>query len=260
MNRLVIWFSCGAASAVAAKLAITENAGKLPVVVVRCYLAEEHEDNERFAADCERWFGVPITTIRSEEYPDGSIFSVFEKRRFISNMHGAPCTKALKRLPREAYQRPDDLHVFGYTAEERARYDAFLDANNGIRDWPILIERGLLKEECLAMVERAGIVLPVMYGLGFEHNNCIGCVKATGAGYWNAVRTHFPIRFDRMARFSRGLGARLVLVSGERMFLDELPEGVGNMKTEPVIRCGFTCELAEQTYRDVRHVQGKLQP
>ena len=57
MNRIVCWFSCGAASAVATKIAIAENAGKLPLIVAYTEVIEEHPDNKRFLADCEKWFG-----------------------------------------------------------------------------------------------------------------------------------------------------------------------------------------------------------
>ena len=57
MGRLVSWFSCGAASAVAAKLAIADGD---PVTVVYCEVMEEHPDNQRFLKDCENWFGQEI--------------------------------------------------------------------------------------------------------------------------------------------------------------------------------------------------------
>ena len=50
-DRIVCWFSCGAASAVATKLAIADNAGRFPLIVARCIVREEHPDNDRFAAD-----------------------------------------------------------------------------------------------------------------------------------------------------------------------------------------------------------------
>ena len=49
------------------------------------------------------------------------------------------------------------------------------------------------------MVHRAGVKLPAMYGLGYEHNNCIGCVKG-GMGYWNKIRKDFPDAFEKMAK------------------------------------------------------------
>ena len=168
--RLICWFSCGAASAVATKLAITENAGKLPVVIARCIVREEHPDNDRFAADCEKWFGMPITNLIHEKY-DGSIYRVIQSRKYISGVAGAPCTMLLKKEVRLKFELPTDRHVFGYCAEEQERYDSFLDANN-IDCIAPLIDKGLSHSNALAMIERAGIELPDMYKLGYQHNNC----------------------------------------------------------------------------------------
>lgn len=245
-DRIVCWFSCGAASAVATKLAIEENArgAKLPLVVARAYLAEEHPDNDRFAAECEAWFGVPITVLQNEDY-GGSIFRVFEKERYMAGIAGASCTKRLKKWVREAFEKPGDLQVFGYTAEEQDRADRFLDANNHVWLWPILIEKQLGKSDCLAMVQRAGIELPAMYALGYRNNNCVGCVKG-GAGYWNKIRVDFPAAFERMAKASRALGVRLVKEKKIRVFLDELTPTAGNYPEEHEIQCGIFCEVAEK--------------
>ena len=89
MSRIVCWFSCGAAIAVATKLAIAQYAGSgREIVIARCIVKEEHHDNDRFAADCEKWFGMPITNMVSEKY-EGSIYKVFEKRGYISGINGA---------------------------------------------------------------------------------------------------------------------------------------------------------------------------
>ena len=45
------------------------------------------------------------------------------------------------------------------------------------------------------MLQNAGIELPEMYKLGYQHNNCIGCVKSSGAGYWNKIKIDFPERY-----------------------------------------------------------------
>lgn len=245
MSRVVCWFSCGAASAVATKLAIAQHAGR-EIVIARCIVREEHPDNDRFATDCEKWFGLPITNLIAEKF-DGSIFEVFAKRKYISGIQGAPCTLELKKNVRIAFQRPDDTHVFGYCAEEQDRWDSFLDANNIDAVSP-LIERGLEHPDCLAMIQQAGIELPAMYALGYQHNNCIGCCKATGAGYWNKIKIDFPVQFDRMARVSRQIGARLTRDGETRIFLDELRPGTGDYQTEPEIQCGIFCEMAEKEY------------
>lgn len=245
-ERVVCWFSCGAASAVATKIALVENArgAKLPAVVARCRIDEEHPDNDRFSADCARWFGEPVVDLQSERF-GSSIYSVFERERYIVGAHGAPCSRALKKRVREAFQRPGDLHVFGYTAEEQDRVDRFIDANADARLWPVLIEHGLTHDECLAIVERAGIELPMMYRLGYGHNNCVGCVKG-GAGYWNKVRRDFPDAFARMAALERKLGVRIVKIGDERVYLDEMSPTVGKYEDEPLPSCGIFCELAEQ--------------
>lgn len=244
MTRIVSWFSCGAASAVATKLAIIENKGKLPVVVARCLVKEEHPDNERFARECEQWFGQPIISLENEKY-NGSIYEVFKQRKYISGISGAPCTYHLKKEVRQKFELPNDRNVFGYTADEEERFNAFLDANN-IDVIAPLIDHGLTHADCLAIIQDAGISLPEMYSLGYKHNNCIGCCKATGQGYWNKIRQDFPVMFNRMAAESRRLGVKIIRINGKRAYLDELEVGTGNYQKEPEIQCGIFCEMAKR--------------
>jgi hypothetical protein len=238
MSRTLGWISAGAASAVACKL--TPDAEP-----VYCETGSEHPDNERFLADCERWLGRKVTRIRSEKF--ASTWEVFEKRRYLAGIDGAPCTVELKVAPRLAYQHPTDMHVFGYTADKP-------DADRAERlraNYPELaiqtplIERGINKEACLAMIERAGIRLPPMYALGFQNNNCIPCVKATSPAYWALVRKSFPAEFDRMAKLSRELDVRLCRITDERRFIDEIP--LDHPTTNPIQpSCDFLCHIAEQ--------------
>jgi hypothetical protein len=247
MSRIVCWFSCGAASAVATKLAIEQNsksANPQPLVVVRCIVREEHPDNDRFAKECSKWFGQPIVDLMNEKY-NGSIYETFRQRKYISGIAGAPCTKYLKKELRQNFECDSDIQVFGYTAEEQDRVDGFIDGNSHVKLWPILIEKGLQHSDCLALVERAGIELPFMYKLGYRNNNCIGCVKA-GAGYWNKIRVDFPLVFTHMAQLSEKIGTKLVKQDGERIFLSQLRPETGDYPTEPEIQCGIFCELAEQ--------------
>lgn len=246
-DRIVCWFSCGAASAVATKLAIAENAGRLPLVIAYTEIAEEHPDNRRFLADCEKWFGQKIEVLRNEAY-QGSIYKVFETTRFLKGPHGAACTRLLKKHVRHGFERPGDRQVFGFTAEEAERYDRFLDANN-VDVWVPLIERGLGKGDCLGMLKGAGIELPAMYAMGYHNNNCIGCVKG-GAGYWNKIRVDFPETFERMAQMEEYLGRTVCKIERggtlERIPLRQLPLDAGDYPSEPKIECGIFCAMAEQ--------------
>ena len=240
--RIISWFSCGAASAVATKLAIAES--KSPVEIVYCHVREEHSDNMRFKNDCEKWFGQEIKVIRNEKY-NGSIYEVFEKTKYLVGIAGAPCTRLLKKEMRKAYERPGDRQVFGYTVEEQDRVDRFIDANNDVDLWSILIEKGLTKQDCLAILQRANIELPEMYKLGYQNNNCIGCVKG-GAGYWNKIRVDFPEQFNRMAAMEKKIGAKILKIGDERIWLENLPKDVGDYPKEQAIECGIFCHMAEE--------------
>ncbi len=104
----------------------------------------------------------------------------------------------------------------------------------------MLVEWGISKADCLRILSDAGITLPAMYALGFDHNNCVGCVKSTSAGYWNRVRRLFPDVFARRAAQSRAIGVRLVRVRGERVYLDALP--VDAQAPDDDIDCGPVCQ------------------
>ena len=238
MQRTVSWFSCGAASAVATKLCPD-------AVPVYCATNAEHPDNARFMADCERWFGRAVTKLQSDEYAD--TWDVWERRRYLAGIAGAPCTVELKVKPRLTFQRPDDVHVFGYTAdaEDAARAKRLRANYPELTILTPLIDRGLTKVACLDMVQRAGIELPPLYELGFHNNNCLPCVKATSASYWALVRKHFPAKFARMAALSRELDVRLCRIGDERAFIDEIP--TDQATTNPLVpSCDFLCHIAEQ--------------
>lgn len=212
-------------------------------VLVYCDPGSEHPDNERFIADCERWCGQSVVRLHSTKYRD--TWDVWTKRRFLNSPAGALCTVELKKKLRQAFQEPDDVQVFGYGADEQQRADRFREQNIEVNLRTPLIERGLTHADCLAMVERAGIELPAMYLLGFGHANCVGCVKASGMGYWNKIRTEFPLTFLRMAALERDIGHSVVKDTNGPVWLDELDPGRGNFDEEPKIDCSLLCSVAE---------------
>ena len=170
------------------------------------------------------------------------------RERFIKGRHGASCSRALKRDLLNGFLRHDDEIVLGLTADEQHRLDRIIDANSDLRVRAPLIERGLTKADCLAIVERAGIELPAMYRLGFRNANCIGCCKG-GAGYWNKVRTEFPLIFARAALIEEAIGPSAYMLfdeaTKERYPLRDLKPGRGRLD-EPSIECGIFCEMAER--------------
>lgn len=231
---LVAWVSAGAASAVAAKL---EPSARLAYIDP----GSEHADNARFLDELEAWLERPIKRLRSARYAD--TWQVWSERRFLNSPYGALCTTELKKRVRQDFTKPDDVQVFGYTVNEQHRADRFREQNPEIDARFPLIDHGLTKSDCLELIQRAGLELPAMYRLGYNNNNCIGCVKG-GAGYWNKIRRDFPATFDRMAALERDIGATVLRVDGERVYLDTLDPSAGR-HDEPMPSCSLFCESLE---------------
>lgn len=250
MSRILCQFSCGAASAVATKLALAQYGDRC--VIVNAFIANEHPDNRRFLSDCEKWFGQPVTVLRDEKY-GADVIEVFRRTRWIKGRDGASCTMRIKRGLLRTVEQPGDVLVMGFTAEEQERWENFQE------DWPDrpaiapLIERGLTKEDCKAMVERAGIAIPFMYRQGYDNANCIACVKG-GAGYFRAIRDDYPDEFRRLADIEQEIGPGAYILrhrsgplAGQRFPLHELPPGPAR-RNESLPACGLFCETAEQEY------------
>jgi 3'-phosphoadenosine 5'-phosphosulfate sulfotransferase (PAPS reductase)/FAD synthetase len=255
--RTICWFSAGAPSAVATKLTLAETPD---AEVVYIDTGSEDDDNPRFIADCARWFGKPVQVIRSDEYED--TWDCWERTRYLVGPDGARCTTEMKKVPRYKFERPDDVHVFGYTADAKdaARSVRWVDQNPGYESRFPLIERGLYKADCLELILRAGIELPRMYRLGYENNNCVGCPKG-GMGYWNRIRVTHPHVFAKMALLERDVNHACnseEITPGSRaktpVWLDELDPDRGDFKADQP-SCSFTCasiadELAPVSSRE----------
>jgi hypothetical protein len=242
--RTLIWFSAGAASAVAARLVLREDSEAL---LVRCETNNEDPDNYRFETEVARLLNRPVTILQSEDY--GSVPEVWKKRRYMAGIDGAPCTVEMKIAPRLAFQKPDDVHVFGYTADanDAERFKRLKANYPELTVRAPLIEQGITKAATLAMVENWGIKLPRSYAMGFPNANCLqtGCVKATSPDYWALYRKQFPENFASTAALARELGVRLTRLDNERRFIDEIPaEWPALLPIAPA--CDFLCVLAEQ--------------
>jgi hypothetical protein len=237
-----VWFSNGAPSACALKLTI-EKYGAENVRALNNPVAEEDADNLRFGRDVAEWCGVEIETVINPAYPDASAEAVWDKRKGMAFRHGAPCTTHLKKEARQHWESTNyvDWHVFGFTAEERGRHDRFVMTERA-NVLPVLIDANMTREGCVYMLRSAGIDLPRTYSFGFPNANCIGCVKATSPTYWNLVREVAPDVFKRRAEQSRRLGARLVRVSNQRIFLDELDHATRGRPLKTMPECGLFCE------------------
>lgn len=246
-DTIVVWFSSGAASAIAWEQTILKYGHRCKVVAVNNPIKEEDEDNLRFAADVAKWLNSDICFWRHPDFPEASAVDVWEKRKFMSSPYGAPCTLILKKQARQDYESKHqcDWHVLGFTADEQKRYDRFVMTERS-NILPVLIDAGLDKQACMDRLVAAGISPPRVYLEGYPNANCIGCVKATSPTYWNLVRETRPEIFKERAEQSRRLGAKLTRHKGKRLFLDELPaDAKGHSLKSMNIECGIFCEEKE---------------
>lgn len=252
MSRTIIWYSDGAASTVAGLLALRDNPDAIPVY---CATNSEHPDNERYRKEVEaKIFKKEVLVLQSEKYHD--IWDVFKKTGWLIGPKGARCTTELKKRMRQQFEEPGDIHIFGYTAdhEDANRAKDFKANNFELQVEFPLIDRKLTKSDCLEIIRQQGIDLPAMYELGYQNNNCIGCVKGQ-QGYWNKIRKDFPDVFDRMAKVEREMNVAINKTyakdedekltdeeaSRKKVFLDELDPTAGRYETEPRISCGLFC-------------------
>ena len=232
MNRTVIWFSCGVASFACAYLLKDTDA-----ILVYCDTGGEHPDNKRFLADAEKFLGKKVIILKNPDYKDH--FDVVQKTRYVNGVAGARCTAELKKKMRLQFQEADDLQIYGYTCDKKDadRAKRFKEVFPEVTVKFPLIEKHLTKENCLGLVKRLGIEVPAMYKLGFNNNNCIGCVKG-GMGYWNHIRKHFPEQFDRMSKLEREVGASCI----NGTYLDKLDPNSGHSPKEKDMSCDMVCE------------------
>lgn len=247
--RVLAWFSCGAASAVAAKCAVQAYGDRC--VVLYCDTSStEHPDNVRFMEDVAEWIGKPVKILRSSTYSD--TWDVYEKTGYLVGPAGARCTTELKRNVRKRYADFDDVHVLGFTLDEQRRVARFNAENPELFTTFNLVDNCITKAACYRIIRDAGIALPTMYVLGFDNNNCIGCVKG-GMGYWNKIRVLFPGVFARMATLERKMDVAILseshYVRGKRerarVFLDELDPSRGVGEHEAPMDCGVMCISGE---------------
>jgi hypothetical protein len=246
-EAIVARFSCGAASAVATKIAIERYGDR--VDVVNAYIAAEHDDNRRFLADCARWFGRTITVLSDTKY-DADPLKVWIAKRFIASRQGAPCSKALKGEILDTY-KPDAAIVLGYTSDEAHRLDRFIDANASRTVIAPLIEEGVSKADCFTRIADAGIELPLPYRQGFKNSNCLECPKG-GLGYWKHIDRHYPENYEQVAQVQDLLGPGSWFLSdrrgGERVrvslrMLRTIDSNAWRIQDEEPVQCGGLCEL-----------------
>ena len=237
-NKLkVCWMSAGVSSFIAGYL-VRETVDEFIYIDI----ADQHPDSLRFIKDCEKALGKPIKILRSSEYD--SVEEAIRAAGVIRMVSGfAPCTAWLKKRVRKQWELEHSdyeiTYVWGFDLNEKRRAENVVDTMIEFNHEFPLIDNNLSKQDCHAIAAKLGIKRPVMYDMGYNNNNCIGCVKG-GMGYWNKIRVDFPEVFESRAKLERDIGASCI----NGCFLDELDPSRGKMSDEIMQDCGIFCELA----------------
>ena len=232
----VCWISAGVSSFVAGYLE-KETIDRFIYIDIE----DQHPDSMRFISDCEMVLGNKIEVLKS---PYGSVENAIRAAGCIRIARNgfAPCTKWLKKRVRKEWEYEhrgyDITYVWGFDCDEKKRAENLLEAMPQFDHVFPLIDKNLTKQDTHGICERLNIHRPAMYDLGYNNNNCIGCVKG-GMGYWNKIRKDFPDVFDGRAKLERELGSSIL----KECYLDELDPSRGRMSEEISMDCGIMCML-----------------
>ena len=231
----VVWLSAGVRSAIAGYLA--EDVDEYIYIDIE----DQHPDSMRFIHDCEKCLNREVNVISSLFYRN--VDQVCKAVRYVNGVNGAPCTRLLKKAVRKRWEldhMTDELtYVWGMDCTEKHRADRIIEGFPQVKHEFPLIDKGFTKADAHGICRQLGIRRPAMYDLGYNNNNCIGCVKG-GAGYWNKIRVDFPEVFAQRAKMEREIGHSIL----KDCFLDELPPDKGRMSDEVMDECSILCQLA----------------
>lgn len=240
-SAVISWWSGGITSAVACRLALEKYKN---VRLIYIETGSHHPDSLRFKTDCEKWYGQEIETWQNKKYKNH--FEVLLKERYVNGPAGVQCTKQLKKKVRETIEKElnwsNQVWGFEFEKKEINRAIRFQEQYPHANSLFPLIENRLNKNECAGIIQSAGIEIPEMYKLGYNNNNCIGCVKG-GAGYWNKIRVDFPDVFAKMANVEREINATCLKDSKGKIYLDELNPKAGNPSDIVTGECGVFCQV-----------------
>lgn len=197
MQKHIVAFSGGAASAVVAKVVVDEVGVENTTLLFHDTKAE-HPDSYRFRQQVSAFLGVPIT-----EVSDGrDLWQVIDDNHSLPSDRMPFCSRFLKLEPGNAYinallSEGHSVTVYkGYGVNEWHRYQngAAWAERGGYRLVCPLIDRMITDPK--AIVRSWGICLPVTYQY-LTHNNCLPCFRSKRFAHWKAIYEHHRDIYER---------------------------------------------------------------
>lgn len=211
------------------------------------HIDDQHPDTLRFVHDCESILQRKVDILQSSEYK--SVEEACLAFGGFGNIRTGfyCCTNWLKKRVRKQWEAEHSdyeiAYVWGMDQAEVDRARKLEDSMSQYGHIFPLIERNINKQEAHAICYNLGVKRPIMYDLGYQNNNCVGCVKG-GMGYWNKIRVDFPEIFERRSKLERKLGKTILKdYDGSPIYLDELDPGRGRYSSEISQDCDIFCML-----------------
>jgi hypothetical protein len=192
----VVNFSGGVCSFWAAKR-VVEKYGTADTHLLFADTLIEDEDLYRFNKECSSHLGIPITRITTGLTP----WELFRKQGMIANARFPICSIYLKRDILDEWHTknctPGDTTIYigmDWTEEhrmERLRKKKPLWTFEAPMQWQPIWDKCKMVSE----TEKLGIKPPMLYSLGFPHNNCGGRCVAAGISHWVHLFNTLPERY-----------------------------------------------------------------
>lgn len=156
----------------------------------------EHPDLYRFLNDLSKYFNHPITFDSDGRSPEALFFD----NNALANNRMPFCSRILKAERLQKFYKNQDTLVFGIGSDELHRANRLVGVyhSHAVKTgkWPKLafplIQENTTKQQIDDFLKGANIQEPVLYRLGFLHNNCSGgCVRA-GKKHWKLLYEKLP--------------------------------------------------------------------
>lgn len=187
----IVCLSGGKASAWCAHWALS-NFEKKDVLLYFNDVKWEHPDLYRFLTDLEKYFDKKITYDSDGRSPE----DIFYKEGMLANDRVPFCSRILKAERLQKFYAHGDTLIFGIGPEEERRAPRIRGVYEKFKKkcavlFPLIQEK-ITKSEVDAWLKKTGIEEPLLYKLGFSHNNCSGGCVRSGKKNWIRLLKKLP--------------------------------------------------------------------
>lgn len=199
MEKLhIVSLSGGLGSFIELKLTIDEF-GEKNTTALFADVRMEDPDLYRFLHETLNHFRCSYTIISEGRNP----WELFTDIKFLGDTKADPCSQILKRnLIKQHilknYDRDTIIVHLGIDYTEKHRLESAIARTSEFTYTSLQVERKMMltPDEKIKFSENLGIKPPILYSMGFSHNNCGGfCIKA-GLGQFKTLYEKLPDRYE----------------------------------------------------------------